>query len=123
MSTSISIPHQHVQSDAGVNGTVRGTLVTNPDGDAHGHLAIGVRDSSRRYRALTGSINQNGVHSIQLERIQTDAGMVELASLEITLLGDNRSPGAGKDAKIVIRRIPDDRELFRATVLLNIEPE
>ena len=122
MSTSISIPHQHIRSDAGVDGTVRGTLVTNPDGDAHGHLAIAVRDNSRRYRALTGSINQNGVHSIQLERVQTDAGMIELASLEVKVLGDSRNLCFGKDADIVLRRIPDNSELFRATVHLDVEP-
>ena len=101
---------------------MRGTLVTNLDGDAHGHLAIAVKDSSRRYRALTGSVNLNGVHSIQLERIQTDAGMVELASLEVKVLGDSHSSCFGKDADIVLRRIPDNSELFRATVLLDVEP-
>lgn len=100
---------------------MRGTLSASEAGNAHGHFAIASKDSSQRYRALTGSIDAHGIHSIELERVQTGAGMIELASLEIKLLGSCRDSGSAKDAEIVLRRIPDGREFFRAAVLLDEE--
>lgn len=123
MSMSISIPHQRVAFDSGIEGTVRGFLATAADGHAHGHLAISSKSGARRYRALTGSHSRNSTLSIQLEQIQTNPGTVELASLDIHILGASLYPGGGQDADIVLRRLPDATELLRATVLLDIEAD
>lgn len=123
MSMSISIPHQRVTFDSGIEGTVRGILATAADGHANGHLAISSKNGARRYRALTGSHGHNSTLSIQLEQIQTSPGAIELASLDVHVLGASRYPGGGQDADIVLRRLPDATELLRATVLLDIESD
>jgi hypothetical protein len=102
---------------------VRGIFATGADGHAHGHLAIAFKDGARRYRALTGSAGPDATISIQLEQISTDPGLLELASLDVQVLGDSHYPGGGKDADITLYRLPDSAQLLRATVLLDIDSE
>lgn len=121
MSMSISIPHQHVTYASGVEGTIRGILSTGFEGHAHGHVAFVSKDDSRRYRAISGTCGTSPTVSIQLEQLQLGPGMVELASLDVQILGQSLYHGTGMDADIVLRRIPDETELLRATILLEIE--
>jgi len=121
MSTTVSIPHQHVVFDPGSEGTIRGILATGADGRAHGHLALALKDGARRYRAVSGAPGHNGALSVQLEQLRTESGLTELASLDIQILGERRYPGVAQDADIVLRRIPDLTELLRATVLLEMQ--
>jgi hypothetical protein len=123
MSTSISIPHQHVVFASGIEGTIRGILATGADGHAHGHLAFALKDGARRYRALTGAPGKDVTLSVQLEQLRTESGLIELASLDIQVLGDSRYPGKSQDASIVLRSLPDSTEVLRATVLLEIESD
>lgn len=123
MTLSISIPHQRVMFDSGVEGTVRGLLTTGGDGYAHGHLAVSSKSGARRYRVLAGSQHVNSTISIQLEQIQTDPGTIQLASLDVHVLGVSRYPGGGLDADIVLRRLPDASEIMRTTVLLELDED
>jgi hypothetical protein len=104
-------------------GTVRGILATDADGRAHGHLAIASKDGARRYRALTGSEGPDATISIQLEQICADPGIVELASIDVHVLGESHYAGGGQDADIVLSRLPDATHLLRATVLADIDRE
>lgn len=114
MSTIVTIPHQRIRSDSGDEGTIRGALVSRPDGQAYGRLAIASRDGARRYRAISGSAGSATTLSIQLEEVLTDPATVSLASLDIDIpTGDN-------DASVVLSRLSDGAELLRTSVRLDI---
>ncbi len=121
MSMSISIPHQHVRYASGEEGTVRGILATGHEGHAHGHVAFSSKAGSRRYRALSGAQSSDSTISIELEQLLVGPGVIELATLDVHVLGSNGYADTALDADIVLRSIPNAVELLRATVLLDIQ--
>lgn len=119
MSTTITIPHQRITFDSGEEGTIRGSLVSQPNGTAHGHLSIASQSGARRYRAVTGSPESEGSASVQLEEIRTSSGTIELVSLDVQFSVECRDHDTS--ANVILSRLPDGAEIFRATILLTVE--
>jgi len=111
---TVTIPHQSIRSDSGEESTIRGALISRPDGLAYGRLAVASRNGARRYRAISGSARSATTLTIQLEEILTDPSTASLASLDIDI------PASDDNARVVLSRLSDGAELLRTSVRLDI---
>ncbi len=119
MSTTMTIPHQRITFDSGEEGTIRGSLVSRPNGTAHGHLSIASQSGARRYRAVSGSLESEGSVSAQFEEVRTGSGTIELVSLAVRFSDVHRDHDTS--AEVILSRLPDGAEILRATILITAE--